>query len=584
LKVAHLTTVDLSLRFLVFSQLRSVVSLGGEAVGISAPGRWVEDLQRSGIRHLPLNSSTRGVAPLADFRSAWQLWRILRRERFDVLHTHNPKPGLYGRILGRLAGVPIVVNTVHGLYATEDDAVAKRAVVYLLEALASRFSDAELVQSREDLRLIHRLHLAPPGRALWLGNGIDLARFGPHTSAGPDRADVRRSLGLHEDEIVVGMVGRLVREKGYPEFFEAVSQLGDGYVAVVVGPIDPDKADSLDPTLIESARSNGTRFLGMRPDIHHLYRAMDIFVLPSHREGFPRAAMEAAATGLPIVATDIRGCREVVDDGVNGLLVPVRKPAELAAAIRRLGEDRSLREVMGRAGRHKALLDFDERRVVDTVVDTYRAVAVAKGMSDLATELGPRSEPKVRPAGVEDAAALARLHISAIQTGFLPRLGHRFMTVLYRALVGWEAAVVLVADPGGGPIGFVAGGTDTARFYRYFFRRYLLPAVWTALPALLRPRNLRRAVETARYGGVSATGAELLAMAVDEGWRGAGIGLRLGHDFLDAMTRLGHDPVRVVVGDDNEVAKSAYRRMGFVATDNVELHPGEPSQVLMWSS
>lgn len=149
MKVAHLTTVDLSLRYLVFSQMLAVRDAGGEAIGISAPGPWVDELEAAGIRHIPLHSSTRGMDIPADLRAARQLWKILRRENLDVLHTHNPKPGLYGRVLGRLAGVPIVVNTVHDLYATPDDPLPKRALFYALEAFASRFSDAELVQNPE---------------------------------------------------------------------------------------------------------------------------------------------------------------------------------------------------------------------------------------------------------------------------------------------------------------------------------------------------------------------------------------------------------------------------------------------------
>ena len=106
--VAHLTTVDLSLWFLLLAQLRGVRDAGGTAIGISAPGPWVEPLEREGIRHIPLASSTRSANVLADGRAASELWQILRRERIDVLHTHNPKPGVYGRMVGRAARVPIV--------------------------------------------------------------------------------------------------------------------------------------------------------------------------------------------------------------------------------------------------------------------------------------------------------------------------------------------------------------------------------------------------------------------------------------------------------------------------------------------
>jgi hypothetical protein len=121
LRVAHLTTVDVSLRYLVMPQITAVIDAGGEAIAISAPGPYVAELEAAGMRHIALESSTRSMNVLADVKSVVELWRILRRERPDVLHTHNPKPGVYGRIVGRLAGVPLVVNTVNGLYASRDD-------------------------------------------------------------------------------------------------------------------------------------------------------------------------------------------------------------------------------------------------------------------------------------------------------------------------------------------------------------------------------------------------------------------------------------------------------------------------------
>jgi glycosyltransferase involved in cell wall biosynthesis len=377
MKVAHLTTVDSSLRFLLLAQLRSVIDQGGEALGISAPGPWVASLEREGIRHLALPSSTRGFDLRADARAAVELWRILRRERPDVLHTHNPKPGLYGRVLGRLAGVPIVVNTVHGLYATEDDRAAKRAVVYALEAIASRFSDAELIQNPEDVALMRRLHLAPRRHLRFLGNGVDLRRFDPVRADRGARMRLREQWGANDDTIVVGTVGRLVAEKGYPELFAAHRRLDSRFKLIVVGPEDPEKADALSPALVEQARAEGVTFLGQRDDVEDLYRAMDLFVLPSHREGFPRAAMEAAASGLAIVTTDVRGCRQVVEDGVNGLLVPVSDPAALAAAIARF-VDPELRAAMGAAAVELARERFDERTCVQIVLDTYRDVARRK--------------------------------------------------------------------------------------------------------------------------------------------------------------------------------------------------------------
>ncbi|MGH2453805.1 MAG: glycosyltransferase, partial [bacterium] len=134
------------------------------------------------------------------------------------------------------------------------------------------------------------------------------------------------------------------------------------------------KKDALPPALIRRAEAAGVRFLGMRTDMPALYRLMDLFVLASHREGFPRAAIEAAAMGCALILTDIRGCREVVAHGSEGLLVPVRNPDALAEAIIRLVDDPTLRARFGAAARRKALAEFDEARVIARVLDTYRLV------------------------------------------------------------------------------------------------------------------------------------------------------------------------------------------------------------------
>ena len=585
LRVAHLTTVDLSLRFLVRPQLLAVLQAGGEAVGVSAPGPWVAELEEDGIRHIALASSTRGISPMSDLRAAYQLWRVLRSEHFTILHTHNPKPGLYGRILGRLTGVPLVVNTVHGLYATEDDRLVKRLVVYLLEALAARFSDVELMQNPEDLEFCRRYRILPKGRGSLLGNGVDLERFDSSKIEPGTRFRIRTDLGADDQQIVVGMVGRLVAEKGYPEFFEAAANLDDRYVFVTIGPNDSEKPDALPPEMIARAEQNGVRFLGMRTDLEDLYAAMDLFVLPSHREGFPRTAMEAAAMGLPVVATDIRGCRQVVEHEVNGLLVPVRRPDALAEAIRRLGEEPELRGSMGEASRRISRERFDEKQVVRVVMEAYQEGLRAKGLGHLlpAGLIGDSQPPSVRRAAPEDAPALAHMHSSQIGGGFLPRLGLPFMRVLYRALIGWQGAVVLVAEDAGGPVGYTVGVLDVGAFYRHFARCHWWRAGLVSLPRLIRPNNLRRAWETFRYGHDEVeVPAELLAMVVAPRARRRGLAVQLGEKLIDALGERGVEAIKVVVGADNVGALGAYRNMGFVDAGRIEVHAGETSEVLVW--
>jgi glycosyltransferase involved in cell wall biosynthesis len=216
----------------------------------------------------------------------------------------------------------------------------------------------------------------PERRLTVLGNGIDLGAFDPERVAASDTARARAELGAAgPDEVVVGAVGRLVREKGYPELFAAAARIDGTRPRVrfgVIGPDQPEKADGLSRRDRATAASAGVRLLGHRDDVVPYYTAMDVLVLASHREGFPRAPMEASAMGVPVVATDIRGCRQAVDDGVTGILVPPRDPSALADAIRTLAGDAAMRARMGAAAREKAAREFDQRRCVDLTVETYR--------------------------------------------------------------------------------------------------------------------------------------------------------------------------------------------------------------------
>jgi len=377
--LAHVTTTDISLALLLGPQLRAFRDAGYDVVGISAPGPYVAQLEEWGIGHVPLARATRSFAPRRDLLALGELTRVFRRIRPDIVHTHNPKPGIYGRLAARAARVPVVVNTVHGLYALPDDRAAKRAFVYGLEWIASRGSDAELVQNIEDMDVLRRLRI-PERRLHLLGNGIDLARFDPDHVDRSRRKELRRAWGIPDDAIVCGVVGRLVWEKGYREVFDAARRLKarvPDLHFVVVGPSDDDKADGItENDMREAARGANLTFLGMRQDVDACYTAFDLFVLASHREGFPRAAMEAAALGLPVVATDIRGCRQVVDDGVNGVLVPPRDATRLAAAIETVATDSALRLRMGDAGRVKAHRDFDQQRCIDITLATYADLGI----------------------------------------------------------------------------------------------------------------------------------------------------------------------------------------------------------------
>jgi glycosyltransferase involved in cell wall biosynthesis len=377
-RLLHVTTTDISLELLLGPQLRAFREAGYEVHTASAPGPFVPGLVADGITHHPLRHTTRAFALGHDVAAPVELYRLFRRLRPDIVHTHNPKPGVYGRLAARAARVPLVVNTQHGLYAQPTDRAVRRLPVYSLERLAASASDVELVQNPEDLETLARLGV-PRRKLRLLGNGVDLERF--HPQAPELRKEVRTELGVDEDQVVVGAVGRLVWEKGYAELFAAAKQLlarRPELVVVVAGPFDADKGDPLTPADVAAAEAAGVRFLGHRDDPERLYAAFDIYVLASHREGFPRSAMEAAASGLPIVATDIRGCREVVDHERTGLLVSARDAASLGAAIDRLAGDPATRRRLGEAAAANARAEFDQRRVISRTLDAYARPEVVR--------------------------------------------------------------------------------------------------------------------------------------------------------------------------------------------------------------
>ena len=370
-RLVHVTTADISLSLLLGPQLRAFRDAGYEVIGASAPGPFVAELESWGIEHRPLAHATRAMAPHRDAAALAELYRLFRDLRPAIVHTHNPKPGVYGRLAASAARVPAVVNTVHGLYALPEDSWRKRTVVYSLERLAARGSDAELVQNPEDIDTLLRIGV-PSSKVRLLGNGVDLERFTPPDPA--VRAAVRAELGVGPDTVVCGVVGRLVWEKGYREVFAAARRLrttAPDVVVVVVGPDDPQKADGVDAAAIAAAEADGVRFLGMRDDVERLYAGMDLYVLASYREGFPRSAMEAAASALPVVATDIRGCRQVVETGRTGLLVPVRDAVALAEAIATIANDPDRRTAMARAARAKAEAEFDQTTQIRITLETY---------------------------------------------------------------------------------------------------------------------------------------------------------------------------------------------------------------------
>lgn len=381
--VAHVATISLSLKYLLLNQLKDIAASGYQVVAISSQGEEVVLLQSEGIDHFGVEM-TRKLTPLRDTLSLWHLFQLMRRQRFQIVHTHNPKPGLLGQLAARLAGIPIVVNTIHGFYFTNHTNPLARRLFIMMEKVAASCSDVIWSQSREDIDTAIQERICPPGKIRYLGNGIDLNRF--------DRSQIdsavvnhkKQELGLKLDRPTVGFVGRLVSEKGVHELMQAaliVRQAIDDVQFVIVGPTDSEKPDAITDRIVHQYGLDGSCvFAGLRDDMPDLYAMMDVFVLPSHREGLPRAPMEASAMQVPCVVTDVRGCREVVINGLNGLVVPLLDVEALARAILELLHDHEWAAELGRNGRLLAEERFDERLVFSLIKTEYARLLQEKGL------------------------------------------------------------------------------------------------------------------------------------------------------------------------------------------------------------
>jgi glycosyltransferase involved in cell wall biosynthesis len=381
LRVAHIATIDLTVRVLLLPQLVGLRDAGFDVTAISSWGPMIPEVEAAGIRHIAWRHATRSWNPGSDARAFAELLSILRAERFDIVHTHNAKPGVMGRIGARLLGTRCVVNTVHGFFMTPDDPLPQRFAYFGAEWLAARFSHVELYQGTDDLQRARRARIVGARQGVFLGNGIDLTRFDPAQVSPERRRNIRASLGFGPDDVVVGTVGRLVRDKGYRELFQAARAVRTGRRSVrflAIGGADPAKADAITAAELDDAAAD-VRLVGWREDVRDLLAAMDVFVLATWREGVPRSAIEAAAMGKPLVLTDIPGCRQVARNGIEACHVPVRDPEALATAIARLVDDPAMRTRMGAAARARALSDFDERTIVATIVREYRALLGRNG-------------------------------------------------------------------------------------------------------------------------------------------------------------------------------------------------------------
>lgn len=372
--VAHWDWVLYNFRLPLAKALRE---RGHEVVFVCPFGEYVPILEEEGFSCFRWNLDRGGVNPLKELVALLRLATLYRMLAPDLVHHFTIKPNLYGTIAARFAKVPAVINTFTGLgylFSGNYKARLLRALVFpLLRWTLHAPNAVTAFQNERDRQVLMKLTAVSLKKtAVIAGSGVDTHRFRPET---------KQILGHDSPLPVVFTAARLLSDKGVTEFVEAARQLKANGVEAhfcLAGAPDKGNPGCIPDGILEQWREeDAIEFLGHRSDIPDLLRQADIAVLAtSYNEGVPRFLLEAAATGLPLVATDVEGCKLVVQHGINGFLIPEKDSRALAQAVEVLLGDPILRQRMGRASRSLAQSEFDERRIVGKYLDLYQRLGV----------------------------------------------------------------------------------------------------------------------------------------------------------------------------------------------------------------
>lgn len=383
-RVLQVAARDLTVAKLLKGLIEHLQATGYEVEVACSGGRYADEMERHGINVHRIDIERR-FASLQNLKALWQLYRVIRHGHFDVVHVHTPVAAGIARLAARFAGSRSVIYTAHGFFFHDRMPRWKRWPLVAMEWSLSKLTNVLLLQSAEDMATALRWRMVDPERAVWISNGVDTRALHPLTTL--DRWAIRKRLGIERGEVVIGFMGRMVEEKGILVLERALAELCQrrGWsiplVLLVAGDTktagDQAKAAHVgddQSEVFENARNLRLVSTGFTDDVLSFMNALDVFVLPSFREGMPRSVLEAMACAIPVVATDIRGCREEVVHGQTGLLVPPGDAARLADGLNMLIRDCELRRALGDAGRARAVDHFDESRVLDLQDRVYKAL------------------------------------------------------------------------------------------------------------------------------------------------------------------------------------------------------------------
>ena len=367
MRIIFLSHLDLNLYLFRLPIMVEPVKRGWDVYAVCPKGEVFDSFYQYGIKAFSYSIKRGSINPLNSIKTIFSLKKIIMRIKPDIIHTFTHQPNIYGTIAAKLSGVPYIFNLIEGLgsFYTDESLKSKivRIFINFLYRYVFRITDKVVFVNKDDFYYFK--DILPENKICIIESvGVDTNYFSP----APSDEKLKEKLSLDIDKPIVLMIGRVLKDKGVREYIEAASILGEKAVFLYAGNIDKGNKNAFLPNW------KNVKYLGFRKDIKELISICDVFVLPSYREGVPRTLLEAAAMAKPIVATNAVGCKEVVDDGVNGFLVPIKDSKELAKKINMLLENAELRKKFAEAGRKKVVKEFDVRIVVEKYLKLYEGI------------------------------------------------------------------------------------------------------------------------------------------------------------------------------------------------------------------
>lgn len=377
-KLLRITTVPISLKTLLKGQHRFMSQNGFEVIGVSSSSNELQEVeQNENIRVVALEM-TRKISTFNDLKSLWNFYKLCKLERPTIVHSHTPKAGIVGMFGAKLAGVPVRLHTVAGMPLMEARGI-KRKLLDVVEKLTYRCATKVYPNSRGlyDFILAYgytskeKLEVIANGSS----NGIDTQYFDSVLFSEVQKQELKQSLLLKPNDFVYIFVGRLVGDKGINELISAFSQLETpNSKLLLVGTFEPE-LDPLQPETLKVIKTHPNIIsVGFQSDVRSYFAISDCLVFPSYREGFPNVVMQAGAMGLPSIVTNINGCNEIIVEGENGTILPVKNVAALVEAMQKMCSDKVYYEQLQQKARVMIQSRYEQQVVWEALLEEYRRV------------------------------------------------------------------------------------------------------------------------------------------------------------------------------------------------------------------